>query len=417
LQEIFVDVEDTIFYGSTGNEFSASSGSGLPVTARSMNPEIIDLKNGELIIYQTGETTLKFSQPGNNIWEAAEDVYLIIKVLKEKPELYFGSIEVKKFNDNPFVPEVISSVNEKVEISVDDTSIAKIIDGKVVIQGCGETYLTAFLQGNENREDATARAELKVIKADQQITFNNLASFKYGDNTFELNAIASSGLKVSFRAGNEEVISINGNSAEIKGAGESYIEALQDGDMNWNPAETVKREIKIEKADQYISYSIPDTITLGAQSVFADAVSSSGLPVNITSDDENILKVSDNKLLTISAGVTGLSMRQPGDKNYNPTEAKTQIYVVDPLDVASQAEVKFKIYPNPARENFNIQTEVTANAEYEVVLINLPGNIIGRWTLSGNTNNINIQNVRGGVYFIEIRIMERRFIQKLIVTD
>lgn len=416
-QKIFVDVEDTLYYGSIGNEFSASSSSGLPVAAKSLNAEVVDLKNGEILINKTGEATLKFSQPGNNIWEAAEDIYINIKVQKDKPVLYFRPIEVKKFNDSPFIPEVISSVDDKVNISVDDTSIAKIIDGKVVIQGCGETYITAFLQGDENREDATARVELKVIKADQQITFNNQSSFKFGDNPFELNATASSGLKVSYRAGNEDVISINGNTAEIKGAGESYIEALQEGDKNWNPAETVKREIKIEKADQQISFSIPDTITLGSQPVAADAVSSSGLPVNITSEDENILKVSDNKLLTISAGVTGLSMKQPGDKNYNPTEAKTQIYVIDPLDVASQEVIKFKIYPNPARDNFNIQTEVYSNVEYEVVLVNLTGNIIGKWTLNGNSNNINIQNIRGGVYFIEIRIMGRRFIQKLIIAD
>ena len=417
LQEIYVDVDDTLFYGSNGNLFSAISSSGLPVLAQSMNPEIIELNDGKVTIRKAGVATLKFSQQGNNIWEAAEDVYLDITVLKEKPELYFGHIGVKKYNDIPFFPEVISNGENKIEISVDDTTIATIEDGKVIIKGCGETFITAFIQGDETREDATARAELKVVKADQQITFSYQSSLKYGDNPNELSATSTSGLAVNFRAGNVEVISINGNTVEIKGAGESYIEASQEGDNNWNPAEPVRREIKIEKADQYISYTIPDTIILSTQSVTAEVVSSSGLPVLITSDDESILKVSGTSLLAISTGIVKLSMKQPGDKNFNPAESVKSINVVDPLAAESLKELTFKIYPNPARGNFNLKAEVPLNMEYEVVLVNLSGSIIGKWSLSGNTNNINIENIRGGVYFIEIRISGGRFIQKLIVVD
>lgn len=417
LQEIYVDIEDTLYFGSNGNEFSAISTSGLPVIAQSMIPEIIELNDGKLTMRKAGTGTLKFSQPGNNTWEAAEDVYLNITVQKEKPELYFGQISIKKYNDSPFVPEVISNGENKIEISVGDTSIATIEDGKVVIKGCGETYLTAFIEGDDTREDATAKAELKVVKADQQITFNFQASLKYGDKSFELSATSTSGLDVSFKAENEEVISIIGRTAEIKGAGESFIEALQEGDMNWNPAAPVKIEILVGKADQFITHSIPDTIILSNQSVTAEVKSSSGLPVAIFSDNEDVLKVSGDKLLTISEGIANLSMKQPGDKNFNPVEAIKIISVVNPLNVVSPKDIKFKIYPNPARGNFNLQAEVPLNMEYEVVLVNLAGNIVGKCLLNGNSNNINIENIRGGVYFVEIRILGGRFIQKLIVVD
>jgi uncharacterized repeat protein (TIGR02543 family) len=87
----------------------------------------------------------------------------------------------------------------------------------------------------------------------QTITFNPLANVTYGDDNFDLTATASSGLTVSYTSSNENVATISGNTVTITGVGETTITALQTGDGDFQPAETVQQTLTVNQKELTLS--------------------------------------------------------------------------------------------------------------------------------------------------------------------
>jgi hypothetical protein len=91
-----------------------------------------------------------------------------------------------------------------------------------------------------------AAFQLTVGKADQTITFGPLADKVVGNPDFTVNAIASSGLPVTFSAAGQ--CSLVGNIVHITDAGSCTITASQVGDLNFNPAREVQQRFAIANA-------------------------------------------------------------------------------------------------------------------------------------------------------------------------
>jgi len=82
-------------------------------------------------------------------------------------------------------------------------------------------------------------------------------------------------------------------------------------------------------------------------------------------------------------------------------------------------EEKFSLYPNPAKNNTNINFYSNKNQELEISLFNVIGKEINKIkvnVLLGNNNiNLDVTSLKNGVYFININKLEGKSI-KLIVT-
>lgn len=89
---------------------------------------------------------------------------------------------------------------------------------------------------------------LVVTKANQTITFQEIGGKTYGDEAFELNASASSGLSVSYTSSDQSVAKVSGNTVTIVGAGTTTISASQPGNNTYNPATTVEQTLTVAKA-------------------------------------------------------------------------------------------------------------------------------------------------------------------------
>lgn len=85
-------------------------------------------------------------------------------------------------------------------------------------------------------------------KIEQTITFAASAGKTYGDSAFTLSATASSGLPVTLTSLSPGVISLNGNTAVIVGAGAAVIRASQSGNATYLAAPSVDRTFTINKA-------------------------------------------------------------------------------------------------------------------------------------------------------------------------
>jgi hypothetical protein len=69
----------------------------------------------------------------------------------------------------------------------------------------------------------------------------------------------------------------------------------------------------------------------------------------------------------------------------------------------------FKIYPNPAHNILNIETEISESVYIEIY--NLSGNKISHQLMTGANHSINISNFASGIYFIKIGNAVQKFVK------
>ncbi len=90
-------------------------------------------------------------------------------------------------------------------------------------------------------------ANFTVTKANQSITFNELAPKTYGDESFILSATSNSGLTISYTCSNSDVAIVTGNKVSIIGAGTALITASQEGNNNYISAGTVSQTLVVNQ--------------------------------------------------------------------------------------------------------------------------------------------------------------------------
>jgi hypothetical protein len=116
----------------------------------------------------------------------------------------------------------------------------------VAVLSTGSSSITAHQVGNATYAPAKYSRTLAVGIANQTISFGPIPSVKVGDPDFTLNAIASSGLPVSFVSGNPAVATVTGNLVHIVSAGTTVITASQAGNSNFNAAPSVPRTLTVD---------------------------------------------------------------------------------------------------------------------------------------------------------------------------
>lgn len=84
-----------------------------------------------------------------------------------------------------------------------------------------------------------------TLKAPQTISFDSLAVHIYGDVNFDLNATASSSLPVSYMSSDETVATISGNTVTILSVGSTTIQAIQEGNDEYEAAIPVYRDLVV----------------------------------------------------------------------------------------------------------------------------------------------------------------------------
>ena len=84
-------------------------------------------------------------------------------------------------------------------------------------------------------------------------------------------------------------------------------------------------------------------------------------------------------------------------------------YSTESIDESSAME--FKIYPNPAQDVINIDSNIQ---KYEYQLINNIGQVVMRGMLSGE-NTISVENLNNGIYFLKLIAEGEVSVNKVII--
>ncbi|MDD5700907.1 MAG: MBG domain-containing protein [Dehalococcoidales bacterium] len=186
-----------------------------------------------------------------------------------------------------------------------------------------------------------ATGTLVIAKANQTITFGELAGKTYGDAPFDVSATASSGLPVSFSVVSGPA-TISGNTVTITGAGTVTIEASQSGNANYNAATDAGRSFSVAKANQTITFALIGNKGYASEDFALTATASSGLPVSFAVSAGSPCEIINGNIVHITGlGTCTITATQDGNQNYNPAPPAVQTFQVlsTPGDANGDGEV------------------------------------------------------------------------------
>jgi hypothetical protein len=167
-------------------------------------------------------------------------------------------------------------------------------------------------------------APLSGLKLNQAITFGALVDKPFGSADFSVNAIASSGLAVTFGATGS--CTALASTVHITGAGSCTITASQTGDSTFNAAPDVPRTFAIAKASQSISFGVLGAKTFGDADFAVSATATSTLAVSFGASGS--CTASGATVHITGAGSCMITASQAGDANFNAAVDVPQTFAI-----------------------------------------------------------------------------------------
>jgi gliding motility-associated-like protein len=213
----------------------------------------------------------------------------ILTVMPATRTLLFSAIENKTYGDPDFYAGATASSGETVIYKNYDQSLINMVNGQIHIIGAGVTPITATVEPDSNYTDIPYQRQILTInKANQTISFQNIPKQIIGTSyNLEREATATSGLPITFTSSNINIAGINGANLIPTHLGKIIITVSQNGDSNYNPAQSVVMTVDIGTAN-------------GEEIVIHPAISPTGDGKNDFFDIDGIQNYPDNKVSIIS---------------------------------------------------------------------------------------------------------------------
>ncbi|MCF8358994.1 MAG: C10 family peptidase [Prolixibacteraceae bacterium] len=413
-QVITADYEE-MHYGAGPYPCNVYASSGLPVSFEFSDPGKLEYSTDSFRVLSTGEVTLTATQEGNVFWCPAEPDVQSITLLKGEQTLLFEPIGEKKYNDPDFILEASTNSGMDVLFSISDTTIATVAGGLVHIKDVGSTLVTASNSGSDLWEPVSVQQTLNVLPANQVVNAGYFDTLTYGDPAFSIDYSASSKLDVAVDVADLEIAVFNGNEFEIQNAGTTSVTFSQDGNEQWEPAEPVTRELIVEQAAQTLYSELPDTVENLGQKIPAAVFASSGLPVELIANDEQLAAIDGDSIAIRSHGELWLTASQQGNRNFLPVQDQFSVIITEYVSIGELSAASVFAYPNPAKSYVVIVTREISRFPCVVKLINPIGEVVSSWTMNGPVGTFSLETLPGGVYLIMVEGTQFTLRQKLIV--
>lgn len=237
-QSILFTQPEQAVYGSGEISINAYSTSGLKLTFISSDASVATVTNGKIIIRSAGTTTITATQSGNENYNPATEKSVVFNVGKatltviaeNKSKYYLSPLPQLTYNCAGFVNGDDISVIEKLPFAATEAQQdSPAGEYEITISG-GEDicYDFKYITGT-----------LKVLKAGQKVEFISYPERLLVNESFPLEAVASSGLPVYFESRNLEIAEVNGTIIKGTDRGSAAIRAYQPGNQNFEPGESI----------------------------------------------------------------------------------------------------------------------------------------------------------------------------------
>jgi hypothetical protein len=304
-----------------------ASPSNLPVTYSSDNTLVATIENNKVHIVGAGTANITAFQTGNGTYSSAT-LTKKLTVNKANQTLTSGGNIIKTYPSEEFNLGAYSSSGLPVTYTIANSAVAVLTFDGIKIVGAGTTNITISQSGNNNYNSVSVTITLTVNKASQTITFSSLQDVYYGYPDFDPAATASSDLTVTYTSSDENIAKIINNKVHIIATGDVTITAHQAGNTNYSAALDVSQNLRINKAEQSISFGQIQSRVWGDSDVDLTATTSSGLPISFVSSNTTVATVNNGKIHITGVGTTYITAAQGGNANFAAAADVKQIFNV-----------------------------------------------------------------------------------------
>ena len=237
-------------------------------------------------------------------------------------------------------PELIelSTAGLPIEYRANTPTICKVNGIKIEFFAPGDCAISGIQRGSAFiDQSAVKEIKLKVMRKNF-ISFVPAESINLSVKTYQLDAIASSGLKVYYTSYSPEVCTISENVLTLFKHGYCSVEVSQPGDIYTVPATAITSRIKIMR-ENVISMILPSSTALKLKSLQLTGVSSSGLPVTYKSLTPTSCIITNGLLSLQSIGTCTIVASQFGDEFTLPAQdLSTSILISNDRVLADQPD-------------------------------------------------------------------------------
>jgi hypothetical protein len=402
------------------------------------------LQDNVLTLTGTGIVTVEASQGGDDNYNPASTVQQSFSVSKAKQNISFENIVDKTLGAPSFALTATTSSGLPVSFQV-TSGQATIKDHVVTLKGPGTITIEASQNGNDYYEQANAVRRSFTVSSTggtnqflsiQHISFESISTKTIGDSPFAVNAISSSGLPIVFKVQSGSA-TLKDNLVTLTRVGTVIIEASQEGDNKYSPANPVQQSFTVNKSDQNLSFdSIPDK-KYGDPPFELKNTARSGLPVsfNVKSGSATIR---GNVLSLTGPGTVIVEASQTGNEYYNPSVVITRKFMVregQSSGIISSSVIingspatfvgnttQLRTYPNPFTGQLAIQFNSTETAETFLRVYDVHGKMIrdlfAGTIKAGEVRNfiLDSEGITSGVYIVRVNTPGRSLFQKVILA-
>lgn len=350
------------------------------------------ISNDTLKITGAGTVRVRANQPGDDVYEpASTDVTFVVAKAAGTVTL---SALTHIFDGTPKKPDAVT-VPAGLPVRYlfnDNTTAAPVNAGRYGVK------VSLF----SNNYEGEANDTLVINKATQHISLERITDKEYGASSFNITAVASSGLPVTLDMTTNPagIAALTGNTVSISGLGTVIITARQAGNDNYLAATEATDTFEVTRAGQLISFSpiAPPVVTDPPFSI--SAVSTSGLPLtySIQTAPASGVAVLQGNTITLG-GATGtitLTASQAGNEWYRPATATTSFPV---LAVPRQnqtitfAPLVNKIFGDSA---FRLQATSSSGLPVQFGLITGPVLLKNDTVILTGAGTVTIEAIQGG---------------------
>ena len=225
---------------------TATASSGLPVNFSIVSGPATVVGNTVTLTGGAGTVTVRASQGGDAIYNAAPDVDQIFDVTIDQV-ITFDPIPDKLNSDPPFIVTAAASSGLPVSFSI-VSGPATVAGNTVTLTGpAGTVIVRASQPGDASYNPAPDVDQSFNVTTDQVITFDPIPDKLSTDPPFTITATASSGLTVTFSiiSGPATLGGANNDEITLTGTGTVTVRASQAGDATWNPAPDVDQSFNV----------------------------------------------------------------------------------------------------------------------------------------------------------------------------
>ena len=310
--------------------------------------------------------------------------------VKSEQSISFNSVDTKKAGDAAFTLSASSTSGLTISYTSSEPTIASVSGSTVTILKAGTVKITASQAGDSNYNAATSVDQtLAINKANQTITFNSLPAKTLGDAAFSVSATSSSGLAVTFAAGNSKV-TVSGSQVTLVAAGNATVTATQAGNGNYNAATAISQSFCIKPTTPIITLTNANTDT--------PTLTSSASTGNQWYLGGNAIANATNTTLTATAA--GSYKVQVTVEGCSSGFSAEQVLVVTGDLTVSKPNVQ--LYPNPVIDWLIISLPDLIGKK-NIFLYDLAGRQMAAQEVNEDIVKFNVANLIQGTYIIKIQ--------------